>query len=359
MTNMDKFDLWQYSVLENISDDIRLVRNLNTNMLMIERSCDIESLDTVRAIAEINHKNLMRIYDVTEYNGRCVCLCEYIEGMPLEYAVNGFKPYEEKQAVDIMLAICDGLSQLHSRGIIHRDINPSNVLIDRFGTVKIIDFNISRTVKSGQSKDTQILGTVGYTAPEQFGFSQTTERADVYSCGALLNFLLTGKRPDEKLYEGRLTPIIKQCIEIDEQNRLHSADELKNALLGRKILKSQTFLSEFPRNIPGFRSGKKWQKVLSVIFLIYYPFMLFAFINYTIQFGAQAYSAYQLVYTVVVLGFWSIIPYVCIGDFGNLSRVINRKNPENGRKLLKIIGILSFAVGFVIIMLFGSFSISI
>ena len=108
----------------------------------------------------------------------------------------------------------------------HRDLKPSNVLLNENMEVKIIDFGISRTVKRNQSCDTEILGTQGFTAPEQFGFHQTGPKADIYSMGVLINVMATGCLPGVQLVNGWLSEIVLKCTQIDETNRYKNIDDL-------------------------------------------------------------------------------------------------------------------------------------
>ncbi len=104
-----------------------------------------------------------------------------------------FTPAETRK---ITLQLCNALWMLHKLGAVHRDIKPENVIV-RGSEAVLIDFDASRIFKSEMSHDTQILGTTGYAAPEQYGISQTDERADIYSVSVLLNIMLTGKHPSK------------------------------------------------------------------------------------------------------------------------------------------------------------------
>jgi serine/threonine protein kinase len=170
-------------------------------------------------------------------------------------------------AVDIMLQICEGLSRIHIEGIVHRDLTPNNILIDDTGVVKIIDLDISRIKKETKSVDTTLMGTEGYTAPEQFGFRQTDERADIYSLGVLFNAMLTGFLPIEKKYKGDIVieKIISRCTEIEVSKRYKSADELRRILLSVATEKDGT-AKRFFKSLPGFRTHRRWKEFFSTAF---------------------------------------------------------------------------------------------
>ena len=177
MTEREKYELWQFERVRELSKSATLVRNLRTGALMVYHVSPAENFPVMREISMINNANLMRVYDTVLQGSACVSLCEYLDAVTLEQAIDFFGVYDEKTAVNAILSVCNGLEALHRRGIVHRDISPSNVMVCRDGTVKIIDFDITRTQKPGMKKDTQILGTLGYASPEQFGFAQTEARA--------------------------------------------------------------------------------------------------------------------------------------------------------------------------------------
>ena len=272
--------------------------------------------------------------------------CEYINGMTLDMRIEYYQPFDIRSAKQILCQICDGLSQLHINGIVLRDIKPGNVMITDDGMVKIIDYSISRLIKPEQRKDTTVLGTAGYASPEQFGFTQTNGKTDIYACGVLLNYLLTGKLPNEQLHQGLLTTVIQQCIEIDENKRFASADELKKVLQGKKINRRRPF-----RPLPGFRSKHVFPKIITVFFYTVWIFMLFVYINgfSMIMSSSLKNIIQQLILMADIMVFWSALPYLLFGDVFRMSERINPDNPRNGKYVLRILGTASIILGFVLI----------
>ena len=102
-----------------------------------------------------------------------------------------------------------------------------NVILTNEGEVKLVDFDIARIYQPGKSKDTDMMGTQGYAAPEQFGFGQTDARTDIYAMGVLLNYMLVREFPMEKLTEGKFRTIVLKCIKINPEDRYQNVDELK------------------------------------------------------------------------------------------------------------------------------------
>lgn len=179
-----------------------------------------------------------------EYTGekmRCV-VRRYVPGTPLSEAMQE-RTWTPEEVIGVGTVLCDQLTILHSlpEPVIHRDIKPENVIMDREGAPVLIDFGISRTV-SGKDKDTVVGGTTGYAPPEQYGFTQTDSRADIYSLGILLHRLLLNNRGDgESSGRGEqssnrrqweaLERVIAKCCEFDPERRYESAEKLKAALL--------------------------------------------------------------------------------------------------------------------------------
>ena len=344
--------LWNISVISRLHRNIDLVRSNVTGQLMVRRLSSAGDYPVLRALCGIKHKNLMEVYDVILRDGICVSLCEFVNGSTLDFFA-GRQPYDIKSAKDIMCQICDGLTVLHSRGIVHRDIKPENIMLDNSGAVKIIDYSIARVIKPNRSKDTEVLGTAGYASPEQFGFGQTDARADIYACGVLLNYLLTGCLPDERLHDGLLRTVIERCIEIDGSKRFQSADDLKKILQGRRINTRRTF-----RAPPGFRSKNPAAIFFTILLYLIWGFMLLLYINGfdMLMTSSWKHNMQQIILCADLLLFWTALPYVLFGDMFRLSERINPDNPKNGKYVLRILGTASIILG--IVLLFGSIYIS-
>lgn len=140
--------------------------------------------------SELNHPNIPKIYEIFQNEDDGIIIEEFISGETLESKLeNGFLP--EEKVIKYSVQILNALQEIHQRNIIHRDITPSNILISSDDVIKLIDFGISRNWKENQKKDTNILGTVGYASPEQFGFQQTDITTDFYALGVLINVMLT------------------------------------------------------------------------------------------------------------------------------------------------------------------------
>jgi WD40 repeat protein len=152
-------------------------------------------------LANLLHPNLPRIYEQFTENGRSYLVMDFIEGETLDDLIRKLpgRRMSVERALHLALQLCSVLEYLHTRQppIIFRDLKPANVMITPAGHVFLIDFGIARHFKPGQKKDTAALGSSGYAPPEQYGKSQTTIRADIYSLGATLHELLSGQDPTD------------------------------------------------------------------------------------------------------------------------------------------------------------------
>ncbi|MCR5432579.1 MAG: serine/threonine protein kinase, partial [Lachnospiraceae bacterium] len=187
----------------------------------------------INLLSKLDHPGLPHYYKQIE-NGRMVCIIrEYIEGLTLsDYATN--KQLAMPEIVDIAKQLCDILEVLHNNRpqIIHRDIKPENVIVRPDGTIALIDFDIARTVKEGESNDTVFFGTKVYAPPEQYGFGQTDSRADIYAFGVLLRWMVTGNaRKNPNISAGpNVEKVIDRCTAFDPNRRYNSIEEVKKAL---------------------------------------------------------------------------------------------------------------------------------
>ena len=184
--------------------------------------------EVYRKLLTVVCPHLPEVYEVGEENGRVAVLEEYVKGDTLAFLLEGgLLSRQEGKAV--ARQICEGLWVLHSMGAVHRDIKPENVIL-RGDQAVLIDFDASRIYKGEQDGDTRILGTTGYAAPEQYGFSQCDSRADIYSLGVLMNIMLTGEHPSKKLAPGRAGRIVQRCTMTAPKQRYQSVLQLMERL---------------------------------------------------------------------------------------------------------------------------------
>ncbi len=179
-------------------------------------------------IIGVLHDNLPTIYDNIYLDDGQIVLEEYINGITVSQVMESGK-YTPKGARKVLSEVCNALSVLHSHDIVHRDVKPENIIINEYGRVVLIDFNATRKI-SDASKDTVVMGTVGYASPEQLGIAQSDARTDIYAIGVLLNVMITGKHPSEDLAKGKAGKIIRKCTNLNANERFQGVDKLLKAL---------------------------------------------------------------------------------------------------------------------------------
>ncbi|MBQ3068582.1 MAG: serine/threonine protein kinase [Clostridia bacterium] len=200
-------------------------KKLGRDMLLRKYKAPVKAYE---ALCGIRSPHLPEIYDVITLRDGQIVLEEFIDGITLSDVLE-CDHYRYRGAKKVLTAVCAALHILHTRGLVHRDIKPDNVMIDRSGRVVLIDLNASRQV-SDASRDTVIMGTVGYVSPEQLGITQSDARTDIYAAGVMLNVMLTGKHPSEKIARGRAGRIVRTCTAVHPNDRYDSAEKLAKAL---------------------------------------------------------------------------------------------------------------------------------
>lgn len=248
-----------YEILKEMNPRMKLA--IADGSLYVLKEIGLEDTEMYQKLIRLDCKNIVRFYDTVAQDGRFYVVEEFINGgSTLREYMDRRGPLSDLETKNIALQICNGLKQVHKLGIVHRDINPNNIMLAADGTVKIIDFGISRTVKRNQSCDTEILGTHGFTAPEQFGFHQTGPKADIYSMGVLINVMATGCLPGVQLVNGWLSEIVLKSTQIDETNRYRNMDDL---ILD---LERRSKLQRLLRTVPSFRKGIWWHQLIAVLY---------------------------------------------------------------------------------------------
>ena len=206
---------------------MRLIRHKRTGKKFILRHFAGNS-EVYRALLDYACPNLPTIYEVASQGERNLVLEEYIQGDTLDYLLKGAQ-FPPERVRDITTQVCKALWVLHSMGAVHRDVKPENIIL-RGNEAVLIDFDAARLHKPEHNNDTQILGTTGYAAPEQYGLSQSDIRTDIYSLGILINVMLTGEHPSKHLAGGKMGRIVDRCTHVNPQRRYKNVLRLMEAL---------------------------------------------------------------------------------------------------------------------------------
>ncbi len=206
---------------------VRLIRHKATGKQVICRQFT-GNPEVYEKLLDYTCPNLPMVYEVASRGTENLVLEEYIEGDNLGSLLQEalFSPEETRKIVS---QLCKALWVLHTIGAVHRDVKPENVVL-RGSEAVLIDFDAARLHKPEHDNDTQILGTTGFAAPEQYGLSQSDIRTDIYSLGILINVMLTGRHPSRKLAEGRLGRVVERCTHVNPQRRYKNVLRLMEAL---------------------------------------------------------------------------------------------------------------------------------
>ena len=239
-------------------------------------------------LLNLNHPNIVKILDAGVYDNTPYIVMEYIEGRDLEDLIKAKTKLPINEALSIFTQLLSALSYVHSLGIIHRDIKPKNILIDKSGTVKLTDFGIAKSIYSHVKTSTGgYLGAPAYSSPEQMDSLAIDNRSDIYSLGITLYEMLagvtpfsstsilslikekfTGKYKSVETYRSDVPPhiisVIEKCIAVNPKDRFNSISEIMTAL--SKYENNKTVIREAePKS---GRSNKKLVSVFSIITVI-------------------------------------------------------------------------------------------
>lgn len=274
----------EYQKLKRLGDSLQketwLVSEKGTGKLYVWKEVPCEQREIYEKIKRMAHPNLAKIKAILDGGNCLIILEEYVSGETVKNRLQEEKQFSVAEAYTIITTLLQVLKLLHEQKIIHRDIQPGNLLISTDHVLKLLDFGIARIPKENQVQDTQILGTAGYAAPEQFGFTQSDERTDLYAVGVLFYQMLTGRMPMGNQCEEEVPycDFISKCIAIDPKNRFFDAQAAYEALVvTKKATPEYTTImgKDFPtRFLPaGLKSGS-FGKKLGIGFL-YFCFILY------------------------------------------------------------------------------------
>lgn len=183
-----------------------------------------------KELMSINNPYIVKTVQAASDEAGSYVIEDYAEGKSLADYLDEGKCFSENEVISIAMQLCEALTYLQELKLVHRDIKPSNILLQSSGAVKLIDFGACRSFADNveKARDTVVLGTKAYAAPEQFGGKTTDHRADIYSLGITLKELL-----GENCH-GKLSGIIAKCLEFDPNHRPQDAEELRKLLLSAR-----------------------------------------------------------------------------------------------------------------------------
>jgi CheY-like chemotaxis protein len=186
-----------YKVLDKEIQEKVALKLLNPEIASDEETIE-RFRNELKLARRISHKNVCRMFDINREEGTYYITMEYIEGEDLKSLIRRIGPLTVRKAVFIARQVCDGLAEAHRFRVIHRDLKPQNIMVDKEGNARVMDFGIARSLRvKGVTGAGMMIGTPEYMSPEQVDGRETDERSDFYSLGVSLFEMLTGRLPFE------------------------------------------------------------------------------------------------------------------------------------------------------------------
>lgn len=291
--------------------DTRLGRDVAIKVLTESFANDQERLrrfeQEARAVAALNHPNIVALYDIGAQDGRPYLVSELLEGQSLREVLQG-GALPSRKGTDYAAQVASGLAAAHEKGIIHRDLKPANIFITREGRAKILDFGLAKltqptasgasspdglTVTSSPTQAGVVMGTAGYMSPEQVRAEAIDHRTDIFSFGGVLYEMISGQRAfhrdtaaetmtailkeeppewatDSKIVSPALERIVRRCLEKALEQRFQSARDLAFALGALSDTDSSAAVraTAAPRTSSVFFSAPRWMWASAAVFLL-------------------------------------------------------------------------------------------
>lgn len=324
---------------------ISLVRHIETGQIYVEKVLTQYDKSIYDWLQQSKLPYVPQIYECMEEDGTLYLIEEYIQGITLETYIEQFGCLDLDAVGRVIEYLCRTLEKLHSHipPIVHRDIKPTNVMLhgdfkkgQGIVSVYLIDFNTARVFDAERNRDTELIGTRGFAAPEQYGFSQSDARTDIYGLGVLLNYMLCGNLIRDGIYEDypEVSQIIRKATRIDPEKRYQTAEEMLQAVyqsmcfdtyadkesLNDKTVTVETSAISDPHERkgkirpawtrflpPGFREGKILNMVVASVYYVFW--MYFCLTAEVKEHGEPLIGTWLYVYRAVYFMMFIVTPF--------------------------------------------------
>ena len=254
----------QYKTIAVIDEPhhVYLVQDEYNQKIYVRKVLDVYNAAVYEHLYRQPVEGIPRIIYYEEEQGRLVVIEEYISGDSLEELM-AQEELTNAQIVSYMLQLCQILERLHSLQppVIHRDIKPSNLIITTGDKLVLLDFNAAKHFDDRSKRDTVLLGTNGYAAPEQYGFGSSVVQTDIYAAGVVLRELTETTEENIEVF----VPVIEKCTQMKPEERYASASELAAELrqtVKRDIVRKKEVQDFIP---PGYRTGTPWKMITATV----------------------------------------------------------------------------------------------
>lgn len=343
MTYEEQVRLSRYQVTADLSGNglVTLVTDRESGLPYVRKIRSLYQPEVYDFLMWHPVQGIPRIYDKIVDGDRLILIEEYISGSSVQDVLDSGILFPEDETKRIALLLVETLRALHSNNppIIHRDIKPSNVICCPDGRVYLVDYNTAKLVQNAQERDTILLGTPGYAAPEQYGFGASTVKTDIYALGVLMNVMLTGCLPAQKLASGHLGTVIANCTHLDAERRYERVLEVEEALKAPDDMGWRRYL------LPGMRKTHPALAITLGAFYIYW--LIYWLFELKPQSNSLAGNIGARIWAIA--GFFSVL---CIsGDYLGLHKKLGFNKYEGDEKTKKIFIFDMILLG--VLLLFG------
>lgn len=271
--------------IENInnSNKVLFVKNIETDVVYIQKIIPLYQKEIYEYLMTNPIPNTAKVYNIIVEEKFLVALCEYIDGDTLTDYINNIFLQKENNEVKSgshnnsnsiiknfykhIYTLLDIIQHLQkSKTIIHRDIKPDNIIITKNDELYLIDFDSAKVYEENETKDTHLIGSDGYAAPEQYGFGVSNKSTDIYAIGKVIDDYKSIIDNDE--LSRKISPIIEKCCKIDYNDRYKNINQIRSDLF--RAEHNIMFLA-----IPGFRSSNPFHIIVATFFYLFLLYVCF------------------------------------------------------------------------------------
>ena len=333
--------LENYKVIKTIdcSHEIYLVKSVHNNSLYVKKTLDYYDKNVYNFLSRHKIDGVPFVKEYFEIDKKLIVIEEYIPGTNLETILKTKGTLSEFEVRNITISICGILKRINDEvSLVHRDIKPSNIIIKDNKEVFLVDYDAAKIIEEPKSRDTVLLGTQGYAAPEQYGFASSNIQTDIYAIGVMMKELLTGCIDLNEEYTSGLKRIIQKCTMMEPKSRYQNYQTLIRQLKCNYYLTNRQYLPV------GFRSGKPLAIFFSILWYSLIMIMSFSFTE-------EGITGVDLIIDKISFAISFIAITFFLGNYLNCQNIFKINKIKN--KLLKFMAliIMSFFILIFIILI--------